>query len=229
MQRALTIAGLLTAVLLSGCKPKPHKKISDSFKAEPVAEGAIDLSDSLPLMRLAPEQVAAHMEKALGFRLTYDDWKGKKHDVINESYGVALGGVDFEGAFKRDPVAKVTTLLICRSLAWEAATRAVRGDLKGTNNPPVFTKAAVDKDRPYGASDNNLSGQERIEIQAGEARWQEQISELYWRLYSRPPTAPEMATVRAAFVRAFEIEKNISKAWILVLYGLLSSSEFWNA
>ena len=187
------------------------------------------MTQSLPLMRLAPEQMSAQINRSLGFIPGYTDDTGTFHSALTDSYVVGLGGVDFDGAFRRDPVAKVTTLLIARHLAWTTASQAVNDDVAGKHNPTLFSKCNVRKDRPYQPSDDAKSGNERIAIQAGEKSWQAQVEDFYWRLFSRPPTAEEMVKVKEAFLRIYGAQQSTIHAWIGVLYGLLASAEYWNA
>ena len=61
-----------------------------------------------------------------------------------------------------------------------------------------------------------------------EQRWAMQLEELYYRFYARAPTDAERAAVRKAFLVSMQHEGYPPSAWVIVLYALLASEEFWH-
>lgn len=166
----------------------------------------------LGLTRLTPEQVSNHIYQALGYRLQATGTFLVTLDVIVESYGVPLGGIDHDTVFSRDRESKVQTMLVARTLAWQIAVLVVNQEAAGTTTN-VFTRCNVHTDEPGGGS---------------EAAWLAQIDELYWRLYGRTPAAEEVTALKTAFTTLAAQEASRPAAWQGILYSMLASAEFWN-
>lgn len=126
-----------------------------------------------------------------------------------------MGGVDFVSVARRDAATKAQTLLVARVIAWTFAKGAVTKDLaKSEGSRAVFTKCQLETDRPGLSKDSAKA-------------WENQVVELYWRIYGRAPSPVELATVSQAFTEIYKIEGATTSAWTAVLYSLLSSEEFW--
>ena len=167
----------------------------------------------MAVVRLTPEQVRNTLETTLGISWQYGDY-----NLIVDAYGVALGGVDFNSTFERDPSAKVQTLLVARGLAWAAAVTFIFQEYnRVTSERLIFTTADMDFDAP----DNN-----------GSANWNAQLVELYWFLLARAPTQAEIDAISQSFTSLRDSNGQgdgwPAYGWMGVLYSLLSTEEFWN-
>jgi hypothetical protein len=182
------------------------------------------------MARLTPEQVSRILEKRLNYTTGWRDGDGRFFDLIVRIFGVPLGGVDFESAFERDASAKVHTLLVSRTLAWNVATEFIVWELdpkaaKKESRARVLTLVNLKTDFPSEAAP---SFPPVADLAARDARWRAQLDDLYWRLFARPPRAEETAACARAFARAMTHQPSPPAGWLIVLYGLLSTAEFWN-
>jgi len=185
------------------------------------------VAPGFPLTRVTPETYSNNIVAAVNFGheswpdgspelRQYDNDTGQTLDFLLLGYGVQLGGVDFATASRRDPTTKGQTLLVSRLLAWELARAAVWKDHeKPDADRKIFTKVAFKTDRP------DAGGEEEL-------RFYLQVEELFFRFYARPPTDAEKVAVRAAFDAAVQKELYPPKAWIIIVYALLASQEFWH-
>ena len=167
----------------------------------------------MAVVRLTPEQIRNTLEAVLGVSFQYGDY-----NLITDAYGVALGGVDFQSNFERDPSAKVQTLLVARGLAWAATVTFIFQEFERSSaDRLVFTVANMEEDGP----DND-----------GSDAWNAQLVDIYWRLLARAPTAAEVAAVSEAFVALRDNNGQgngwAPYGWMGVIYALLSTEEFWN-
>lgn len=187
----------------------------EANEAEPEARTAPDLA----LVRLTPEQIANSLRQAVGFGEEYDfddPIAGQRVDGLLTQFSLALGGVDFVGVSRRDPATKAQTLLVARVIAWTFAKGAVDKDLaKPVAARSLFTKCRLEVDRPELSKDSA-------------AAWENQLGELYWRIYGRAPAPSEIAAVRQSFSDVHKLEGTTTAAWTAVIYSLLSSEEFWH-
>jgi hypothetical protein len=178
-------------------------------------------SDRVAMALMTPEQMSATIRDALGVD---NLWPGSEYDPIVDFFGVALGGVDFQSTFERDRSAKIQTLLVVRSLAMMTAFTVVGAEsARSDGDKLVFTIVNMGADTP------NDGGE----------RWTSQVTDLYWRLLSREPTTDELAVIAEAFL-AVGTGSNVTNnsdgsvsewtgwGWVTVLYGILSTEEFWN-
>jgi hypothetical protein len=166
-------------------------------------------------VRLTPEQISVHLEQVFGHSQQYVGLYGLPQDHITTAHGVALGGIDYILASKRDPFPRTQTVLISRMLAWQVAVEVVlnHSDPMRTPKLRIFDKVDIERDRP----DNE-----------GAQRWEAQLDDLYWRMFSRAPTADEVRACRNAFLILMDRDGNNTViAWIGVLYALVSTMEFW--
>ena len=83
------------------------------------------------------------------------------------------------------------------------------------------------EDHPILPEQRAQAGANQDELQAMEDRWLAQLEDFYWRLYGRPPTETEKYLVRDAAIEIMQREKWPPTVWVLVLYALMSSQEFW--
>jgi hypothetical protein len=187
------------------------------------------------LTRVTPEQLSNNIVAALNYgaepnELRWnDDHSGQTHDYLQLLFGVALGGVDFETAAIRDPTTKAQTLLVSRVIAIQLAGAGIWKDWqKPAGSRVIFNKCDMSADRPFRSSDNELPAAAQADVRAGEERWTTQVEELFYRFYSRPPTAPEIAAVKTAFNEGMDAEGYPLAGWIPVVYALMASQEFWH-
>lgn len=203
-----------------------------------ISSSVNDLSDTTEsfaskgfgLVRLTPEQLSNSIYTALGYRLGRDKPNGEFIDRILTNYNISLGGIDFEIAKQRDFSTRAQTVLLVRIIAWEAAVNIISKERSLPPNERVlFTKCNLEIDRPFGSSDSALSANQQETIKEQEGRWQEQVKDLFLRLYARQPSNEEMEIIKQAFHSVYMTEgKKILRAWMSILYGLLSAEEFWN-
>lgn len=185
------------------------------------------------LTRVTPEQLGANIRRTLNLHtdFTYDDpYAGQTIDFLQVLFGVPLGGIDFQTATTRDPGTKAQTLLIARVIAWQFAVMGVwtENDLDQADRK-VFTKCTLEVDRPYFEPWDSWRNETQIaQIREGEARWALQVEELFYRLYSRPPSATETALIKDAFLAALEHQGYPQAGWITVIYAMLATEEFWH-
>ena len=200
-----------------GCtEENPELDFIDSFKDVSDAIDATQTTAKVGLVRMVPEQMSNTILSNLGVRL----WEGSDIDPIVDFFGVALGGVDFQSNFERDTSAKIQTLLVARSLAWMVSVKLVFDEsdkVNGAQTPVVFNQALLFEDTP----DNDGSG-----------RWNEQLTEIYWRLLARPPTEAEISLHRDLFNQVL-VENGVGEnwppfGWMAVFYAILASEEYWN-
>jgi hypothetical protein len=167
------------------------------------------------IVRLTPEQISNQLERVFGWEARGQGSDGIDYDIISDNLGVALGGIDYRLASNRDPFPRTQTVLISRMLAWDVANSVIFGHVNPPRKPKVriFTIADLEKDRPDGES-------------AG--RWEAQLQDLYWRMFSRAARPEEVQACRNAFLIIADRHQHGSvSAWITVLYSLLSTTEFW--
>jgi hypothetical protein len=186
----------------------PSRQVSETVDAQGFA-----------LTRMPPEQLSNNIMSALDYgpELRDDDNEtGQTLDYLVLGYGVPLGGIDFLSAQRRDPTTKAQTLLIARLVAWEIAQAAVWKEHElDPGDRVVFTRCDLKTDAPGGDAES-------------EQRWAMQLEELYYRFYARAPTDAERAAVRKAFLVSMQHEGYPPSAWVIVLYALLASEEFWH-
>jgi len=160
--------------------------------------------------RLSPVQISKHLARTTGLTMVFTS-NGYSFDLVSDVLGVTLGGVDFSTVSEYDPFPKVQSLMALRVLAWNAAGLLVVNALKGKRDVfpgPDLVLVSPKVDR---------------------TRWKEVLTELYLRLYSRPPSKEEADAVEATFRRVADNEEgNAAAAWLMVTYALLCTGEFWN-
>ena len=178
--------------------------------------------DHVAMSRLTPEQMSATMNDALGLE---NLWGDSEYDPIVDFFGVALGGVDFQSTFVRDPTTKIQTLLVARSLAMMVAFSVVAAEAQRSDSEKLlFVIADMDRDLPGDGEEDP---------------WTNQVTDIYWRLLARAPTPDELVALREAFLAVgtgSHITRNSDGSvsewtgygWITILYGILSTEEFWN-
>lgn len=183
--------------------------------------------------RLTPEQISNRIGDAFGHRLTYLDDEGYIYDEVVTGFGVPLGGLDFMTSDTRDPTIKVSTLLVAHAVAWLAANEIVWMDLDyaaENGEHLLFTQCDPEWDTPKPIDPD--SAEEDEHLQRAE-RWRAQLDSLVWRAFSRPPTEAE-ATLYADLFYEVALEENeldledpFIRAWMALIYTMLSTVEFW--
>ncbi len=202
----------------------------------PITEDVTEtvVGEGFALSRLAPEQLSNNlMDGTLGTVFSpyrsYDPYAGQEVDYFNVVYGVPLGGIDFQTATTRDPSTKAQTLLVGRVISAQFAAWTFWSEYTNPGSRVVFAKCDLDHDRPFGATnDDALPANQQQQIRAGEVGWNAQLDDLYWRIFSRPPTETERSAVKASFLAVFNQEGYPQAGWIAVFYALLSTEEFWH-
>lgn len=210
--------GIALATSLIACE-------SAQTSATPDYEGAIGevarvLTESradnkYALNRQTPEQVSHFVRQSLGVNLWDSDI-----DPIVTYYATALGGIDFQSTFERDPQTKVQTLLVAHALAWQVAMTLVFKEYNQPQADRILLKhVAIDEDWPDRDS-------------AGADRWQQQLVEIYWRFYGREPNTAEIAAQQSAWLSITQDNGIYNGApafgWVAIVYAMLASQEYWN-
>ncbi len=221
---------------VSGASAQPDDGTSGFVAVAPVTEvSETVVGQGFALTRVTPEQLSNNLIATVNFggdanEFRYDDqYAGQTIDYLQILFGVPLGGVDFETATKRDLSTKAQTLLVSRVVASEIAAAATWKEWnKAANARVLFTQCDMGVDRPFMDADASQSQTDQDAVHAGEARWNKQVDEFFWRFYSRPPSDAERGAVKTAFLEALKNEGYPQAGWITVLYALLSTEEFWH-
>lgn len=173
-------------------------------------------------LRLAPEQVSRQLYAATGYRLGWTNPQtGRFFDVIIDVYAVTLGGVDFRSTHIRDPLTKVQTVLMVRTIAWNFSKFLIWKEMEKPDADRVFFVHT----HPLADDPGTAEGRER---------WTRQIEEIYWRLFSRPASDDEKQALLNAFndlTAAYPGKEPWERrfmAWAGLLYALFSAMEFWS-
>lgn len=226
-------AALGLALLVAACGRTDGGSSSSDTGASPSREapgGADRASAAVRMTRLTPEQVSRILDSRLNVQLGWKDGHGRFKDAIREIYGVPLGGVDFATTFERDPSPKIHTILVSRSLAWNVAAAFAwwESDPKAAGKETrrrILTKADPRTDFPLEAAGSFPWVKD---VAARDAKWRSQLEDLYWRLLARPPRPEETKACAQAFAKAVRAQPYPPLGWQIVVYGLLSTAEFWN-
>lgn len=179
---------------------------------------------------LTPEQYSNMLFQGLEIRLGWE-YEGRFYDVITNQLAVGLGGVDFVSSRFRDRLPKVQTQLILRRLAWNAASLVVWREVDPNHEDPtkLFVYCDINEDRPQTAGDSVGSSQWREARLESEKKWILQLEDLYWRIFTRPPSSEEIEILKENFLQVFELNDGWpAPGWTVIIYAMLSSSEFWN-
>jgi hypothetical protein len=165
--------------------------------------------------RLAPEQYSQLLERAFGIKIGFSDSQGTYYDLITTSFAIPLGGVDFlSHVLQRDPLTKVQTVLVARSISWVAAQIYIWQQLP-------LPKLHI--------SEQNLAALLALPNTNELEKWNAHLDDVYLRLFSRYPLEEERALVRKSFDEINRIEKgNYYAAWLFVVYSLFSTTEAWH-
>jgi hypothetical protein len=239
----------------SGGKKKTEETVVVSASAPDEAVSAVVTTPSAPtstttnetlpsgfgLSRLTAEQISNAIYNAVGYTNNRgtDTFLDEDSDSLISEFAVGLGGIDFIQASFRDPTTKAQTILISRIIAWDVAKKTVQNDLWDSGPNRIFTDNGAFTD-PW------MPG-------SSAGKWGEIVNDLFWRLYSRPPSSDEVTLVKNTWenIYAQECEETIlgnsndnefcytvndwemkinksMRAWTGILYALLSSQEFWH-
>ena len=230
-------------------KKEPEAHVPSRFSpggavTQPAAGTSFPIPDSTPvpqttpaplavnfaLTRLSPEEFSGQISKALQYQHGWNDDNGQFFDAIVDLNGVGLGGVDFRQTSIRDTSPKVTTILTVRNLAYNIANNVVERDRSAEDEggeKVIFTHLTLVEDRPVVADDYSLPLEQLQALQSGEVRWEAQLTDLYWRIYNRPPAADEMAVMKTAYSDMVAINGYPPNGRRFILYAMLSSMEAW--
>lgn len=198
------------------CGDRSHKGKNDATEnSDPLVNLPKSDGFNRAVARLAPEQYTQLLERAFGVKIGFSDSQGTYYDLITTSFAIPLGGVDFiSHVLQRDPLTKVQTVLVARSISWVAAQIYIWQQLP----PPKL----------------HISEQNRaalLDVPNGTApeKWNAHLDDVYLRLFSRYPLEEERALIRKSFDEINRIEKgNYYAAWLFVVYGLFSTMEAWH-
>ena len=203
--------------------PQPPQDVEDPSPSSPTGETP-DTTRVVASRLVTPEQLSQNIWTSLEFRYGYTDPQGNFVDMITNQLAVLLGGVDFENRDIRDDLPKINTLLIARRLSWDVASAVVWREAQDGAEVLLFKHCSIREDRPYIAS---MDANRQSEAEASEVRWKEQLTEFYWRLFSRPPSEEEVSAIRETFVQIVMDSYWPPTGWTVVLYSLLSTTEYW--
>lgn len=188
-------------------------------------------------LRLTPEQISNVFALRGNFGAGSNEFRsmnqatGREFDYLIFLYGVPLGGIDFINASVRDPSTKAQTLLIARGIAWSLGQAVVWKEYNlSSTERVVFRNVDLEKDRPYVPvwDDWRKTEEQKKEIADLEQRWATQVEELWWRFFSRPPSATESLAVKSLVVKTIENEGYPAAGWVNLLYSIFATQEFWH-
>ena len=192
-------------------------------------------SPGFALTRLTPEQLANSLNSAVNFGSGTGEYffslegTGQSLSYIQFLYGVPLGGIDFETTSIRDNSTKAQTLLVSRVIAIQYAMASMGKEYnKPDGTKEVFVFANMNVDRPFRDADLSAPASTQAAIRQGEAKWDLQLDDFFYRFYSRKPEPIERNAAKATFLEAMDSEGYVAAGWISVIYALISSQEFWH-
>lgn len=200
---------IFSSLLLSTCGRKSN---GDDKLPAPSILAPGPTADNFLVSRLAPEQMFKQLQSSLGVTLGYST-DSVFYSTLSTEFAIPLGGVDFIANVRtRDGLDKVQTVLVARTVAWLAATELISVE---TSKPPaVFTRANIKSDVPEGSTLES---------------WNNQLDEIYLRIFARKPSNDERSAVRKTFQSVNTIQGgDTENAWQTVVYALLSTSEAWH-
>jgi hypothetical protein len=228
-QLAKLISALSIILTFAGCGKGESTSATTETPQNTSKQSASTKTASVALALLSPEQLSKIFKSRLNYQTGWTDGKGVFHDAIVETFAVSLGGVDFENAFERDPSPKVQTILVSRTIAWRAAAEFVWWEsdpvaAKKTDRQRVLTIADLKTDFPAEAADSFKSAKD---LKGRDERWRNQLVALYWKLLARPPSTVEIQLCANAFAATMKSQSWPPLGWQIIVYSLLSTSEFW--
>jgi hypothetical protein len=244
LTRSRTLALVAAACLaLGGCDgcgdAPPSAELPSGSDTEAEAEAPCEPGPTGECLqpavtRLTPEQVSNRIMDAFGHRLSYKDDEGYVYDEIINGYGVPLGGLDFVTADRRDPTIKVSTLLVAHAVAWMTASEIIWLDYEHWEDNGewlLFTECDPEWDSPSPLTFEEPEDVDDEESATRATRWAAQLDNLYWRAFSRAPTAEEVVLYKELFTTIANTEEDDSFiwGWMGVIYTMLSTVEFWTA
>jgi hypothetical protein len=180
------------------------------------------------------------LNETTGYREGYTRDSGFWVDFFVERKSVPLGGIDKSSLRDKVRATRVQTVLSTRMIAANASLSATNVYDK-TKPPGIFIVCRpFEKCRPFiEAVDNSKTASVRSEIMTWETSWKAQLEHLYLAFFSRPPSPEEVTKAKEIFTRIFLKEKESDKpdgwegahsrmAWTGLLFGIMSSTEFWH-
>ena len=165
------------------------------------------------IVRLQAEQVSSILRNRLGLTkyVSFDSEFNRERDSLIDQFGVALGGVDFLTTESRDFLTRGHTILVAKVIAWRAARDIVEYDLNNPGSTALFNTCDVSS------------------TESSQSCFKDQIEDIFWRIFSRPPSSEEHAKLKSFFSAVKTQESgSSSKAWMAVLYALMATMEFWH-
>jgi hypothetical protein len=191
---------------------------TSTFQVNPV--------ESVISIQLTPEQIESHLKKALLWESPWTEPGGWEVTLDFDDKFILLGGLDFVNTSYRDRETKINHLMTVRLTMFEIATRVMWREAE--DGPFLFTNSTYNTDRPYISSlDDAQSEAYKSAVREAETRWQKDLEAIFVRLLARNPTSNELAALKTAFSDIHLIEGN-HNAWAMIIYSLISTTEFWN-
>lgn len=213
-----TVSG---SIAMFGCQFEQALELSEEQKR--YEDDGLLVNKNLRLM--TPEQFFRNVRTALKFE------DSDKLERLQREYGVALGGVDFRVAFKRNRVPSGQSQLSIRRISWDIADEVVRRDVNAQRDgdrADFLNIVRIAVDRPTVPDDYLFPPEILLAIEEGEKRFIEQLRSIYWQLLSRPATDAEIKLMTQTFSEVVASEKSAEAGWKVLLYMVLASMEYWN-
>jgi len=192
--------GQLVHLMLSEITDSPE------YRAGALTDEAPDwLDDRVATRRImSPAQLADSIEHLTGFRWMEAGWDQMENDHLG--FRVMSGGIQPPGILTLGKNPTAVRSLVIKQLAQLAADHVV----------------ATDLDR----SDAQLLTIATSDTTPDSAEFDEQLTDLYWRLYAQEPTTAELTELADLW---FELESMVAteEQWSVLLSVMLRDPRFW--
>ena len=224
---------LISQIFLVGCSAKNAEddnddniEIIDPLKAQQEMEHKDTIYPksiyqfTSNAIKLTPEQIKQQLTDSTGYQPSEE---GK---WLFNIFNTQLGGIDYKAHTKRSEALTTDMMQTLNLIAFSFAKHVVVSEYsKSKSNRSLLN--IVDLENSLPTSAESL------------AKWTEQVNEIYWRLFSRPPQDYEISQIKLFFMDSYDFDYSeydlkrshidkINKSWILTLTVLFSSMEFWN-
>jgi hypothetical protein len=226
---------------VAGQKEIVLRWLREGAEFEPLPKPMEDKSTTQALARFEPQQVSNTFLLSSGYREGYNNTEGIFQDQILTKRGGPLGGIDTNSMRDKQRDDKIQVLLTTRDMAAKAAW-SLTGIWKDEDNQGLFKGGCrpVEACRPFIEEvDGSKAEDKKLLVRTWEKNWHAQLENVYYRLYSRPPTESEIALAKSVFIKIFLNEKKTDvadlweghlsrRSWSGIIFGLMSSTEFWH-